>query len=75
MEMDKLTRNEQVGLVRAAGKTGSIALWAQSKERQANVRFIVATNRDLRKLVDEGRISAGGPLSSHETCCPSICRR
>lgn len=52
-EIDKLTHNEQVSLLELLENRVYRPL-GSSKPRQANVRFIVATNRDLRKLVDEG---------------------
>jgi DNA-binding NtrC family response regulator len=54
-EIDKLSLKAQAGLLHMLEERAYRVLGDDSKERRANVRFIIGTNADLRKSVEEGR--------------------
>ncbi|HVG63964.1 MAG TPA: sigma 54-interacting transcriptional regulator [Hyalangium sp.] len=54
-EVDKLSLKAQAGLLHVLEERTFRVLGDDSKDRRANVRFIIGTNTDLRKAVEEGR--------------------
>jgi DNA-binding NtrC family response regulator len=54
-EIDKLSLKAQAGLLHLLEERSYRVLGDDSKERHANVRFIIGTNVDLWKAVEQGR--------------------
>ncbi len=54
-EIDKLSLKTQAGLLHVLEERTYRALGEDSRERRANVRFIIGTNADLKGAVREGR--------------------
>jgi DNA-binding NtrC family response regulator len=54
-EIDKLSLKAQAGLLHLLEERSYRILGDDSKDRHANVRFIIGTNADLRKAVQQGR--------------------
>jgi DNA-binding NtrC family response regulator len=54
-EIDKLSLKAQAGLLHVLEERAYRVLGDDSKDRRANVRFIIGTNSNLRKAVEEGR--------------------